>query len=146
MAATVSSRIEKTPGFCGGKARVSGTRIPVWLLVAYRKSGRSDARLLEFYPHLTAADLEAAWDYYHHNANEVERDIWYNDTAGNVPEGTPPPAWVVVAGLRLGIAEDELREAFDPPLPPQAVGEAWAEYWRNRANVELDIARHRNAG
>lgn len=146
MSAVGHPGIEKTPDVCFGKARIRNTRIPVFLLVQHRKTGATDERLIEYYPHLTAADLQAAWDYYQHNANEVERSIWYNDVAGNIPEGTPPPAWVIVSGLQLGIPEDEVRDAFDPPLPPQAIGDAWAEYWRNRTNVERDIARHRQAG
>jgi uncharacterized protein (DUF433 family) len=141
-----NSGIEKTPGVCGGRARIRNTRIPVWLLVFYRKTGATDERQIEYYPHLTSTELEAAWDYYQHNANEVEQAIWYNDAAGNVPERTPPPAWVIVSGLQLGIPEDEICDAFDPPLSPRAVSDAWAEYWRNRADVERDIARSRQAG
>jgi uncharacterized protein (DUF433 family) len=116
------------------------------MLVLYLNRVTTNFRLLEYYPHLTAADLEAAWDYYQHNANEIERAIWYNDAAGNVPEGLTPPAWVVVSALQMGIPENEICDAFDPPLAPQAITEAWAEYWQNRANVERDIARYRQAG
>ena len=34
-----SPGISKTPGMCGGAARITGTRIPVWTLVEYRKLG-----------------------------------------------------------------------------------------------------------
>lgn len=63
-----------------------------------------------------------------------------------MPEGAPPPAWVIISGLQLGIPEDEVRDSFDPPLAPQAIDDAWAEYCRNRADVERDIARYRQAG
>src|SRR5207245_2724666 len=56
---TTSTRIQKTPGVCGGDARIGDTRIPVWLLVLARKQGQSDAHLLDGYPSLTAADLDA---------------------------------------------------------------------------------------
>jgi uncharacterized protein (DUF433 family) len=146
MATVLTPRIEKTPGVCGGEARIAGTRIPVWLLVQYRKSGVTDKRLLEFYPHLTAADLEACWDYYQHHTNELEQSLWLNDTAANVPAGTPPRAWVIVSGLLLGVPEATVREAFDPPLTADDVAAAWAKYWTNPAGVEEDIARHRRAG
>jgi uncharacterized protein (DUF433 family) len=42
---------------CGGNASIAKTRIPVWLMGSYRRQGSSDAELLDFYPHLNAADL-----------------------------------------------------------------------------------------
>jgi uncharacterized protein (DUF433 family) len=59
----VELMIEKTDGVCGGSARISNTRIPVWLLVAYRLIDRSDAQLLEFFPDLNQADskLVCVW-------------------------------------------------------------------------------------
>lgn len=66
--------IEKTPDVCGGIARVGGTRIPVWLLVAYRRDGLTDRQLLEAYPDLTLASLSAAWWYYAEHRDEVESD------------------------------------------------------------------------
>ena len=73
--------IEKTPGVVGGDARISGTRIPVWLLVNYRRLGASDAHILEGYPHLSAADLVNAWAYADANPNEVEAAIRENEEA-----------------------------------------------------------------
>jgi uncharacterized protein (DUF433 family) len=67
--------IQKTPGVCGGDACIRTTRIPVWLLVGYRKDGLSDAELLEAYPSLTLADLSAAWWYYAENRAEIEQAI-----------------------------------------------------------------------
>ncbi|MBP5975185.1 DUF433 domain-containing protein [Brasilonema sp. CT11] len=55
--------IEKTPGVCGGDACISGTRIPVWVLVNARNLGVSEAQLLKDYPTLSATDLANAWVY-----------------------------------------------------------------------------------
>jgi uncharacterized protein (DUF433 family) len=46
--------IVKTPGVCGGAARVDGTPIPVWQLVEERDLGASEARLLNSYRTLMA--------------------------------------------------------------------------------------------
>ena len=46
--------IESTPGVCGGEPRVSGTRIPVWVLEQARRLGATDADLLRSYPVLGA--------------------------------------------------------------------------------------------
>jgi uncharacterized protein (DUF433 family) len=73
VSTVAESTIERTPGVCGGDARVRNTRIPVWLLVGYRKDGVSDARLLELYPTLTLGDLSAAWWYYAEHRDEIEQ-------------------------------------------------------------------------
>jgi uncharacterized protein (DUF433 family) len=74
-----TDRITKTPGVCGGDACVRGHRIPVWVLVVYRRLGKSDANLLRDYSSLTPADLKAAWEYAAANAEEIDRAIWENE-------------------------------------------------------------------
>lgn len=71
--------IEKTPGVCGGSARVAGTRIAVWLLVEMRREGWSESQFLENYPTLDAFDLQHAWDYFAAEPTEIERDIHENE-------------------------------------------------------------------
>jgi uncharacterized protein (DUF433 family) len=74
-------RISKTPGVCGGDACIRKTRIPVWTLVEYRSLGSSDQELLEIYPGLTPPDIQAAWEYYESNRDEIETAIRENDEA-----------------------------------------------------------------
>lgn len=81
MSAVLESTIEKTPGVCGGEARIRSTRIPVWLLVAFRQDGATDHFLLESYPSLTPSDLSAAWWYYVENREEIDRVIKQQDEA-----------------------------------------------------------------
>ncbi len=71
--------IEKTPGICGGSARVSGTRIPVWSLVQAREMGYTDERLLYEYPTLRASDLKNVWDYFEAHAEEISAQIQDNE-------------------------------------------------------------------
>ncbi|CBN57261.1 MULTISPECIES: DUF433 domain-containing protein [Kamptonema] len=81
---TVSSGslgIKKTPGVCGGDACIGNTRIPVWVLVGYRRLGCSDAELLKCYPHLAAADLVNAWAYADAYPEEIETAIRENEEA-----------------------------------------------------------------
>ena len=73
--------IEKTPDVCGGDARISKTRIPVWVLVGWRSQGSSDAELLNFYPHLSASDLVNAWAYADAHPTEIEEAIRKNEEA-----------------------------------------------------------------
>jgi type III restriction enzyme len=77
-------RIKKTSGVCGGDACIGDTRIPVWTLVGLRQQGVSDRDLLQDYPTLTPADLEAAWQYLAAHRAEVEAAIREND---EVPHG-----------------------------------------------------------
>ena len=69
------SCIQKTPGVVGGDACIRHTRIPVWLLVEWRRLGVSDSDLLDDYPYLTTADLATAWEYYQRNQAEIEEAI-----------------------------------------------------------------------
>ena len=71
--------IEKTPNVCGGRARIVRTRIPVWILVAYKKDGLSDATLLDAYPTFIPQDLIHAWAYYAANKEEIDQDIFENN-------------------------------------------------------------------
>src|SRR3954452_24753527 len=116
MAAGEAASIRKTPDVCGGDACIRATLIPVWLLVLHRKLGLSDEDVLQNYPTLMQADLDAAWDYYRDNPVEIEQTIWRPDIAANGPDGQPPPAWVLVAGRLLGLSDDEIRNEFDPPV------------------------------
>lgn len=143
MSTGTLSFIEKTPGVCGGDARVRNTRIPVWLLVVARKAGGTDDALLEDYPTLAAADLDAVWDYYRENTLEIEQTIWKADIAANVPDGSPPPAWVLVAGLRTGLSAEEVRNEFDPPVSADALDNAWREYRTDPAVIDRQIAHYR---
>lgn len=74
-----SPGIEKTPGICGGSARIAQTRIPVWTLEQYRRLGMSEAELLGIYPSLRAEDLANAWDYVREHTAEIDEDIRQNE-------------------------------------------------------------------
>ena len=71
--------IEKTPGVCGGDARIANTRIPVWVVVQARNLGSSERDLLEDYPTLSASDLVNAWAYAASHQNEVDQAIQDNN-------------------------------------------------------------------
>lgn len=78
---TTTDRITKTPGVCGGRACVRGTRLTVWGLVEWRRLGKSGAWILANYPTLTRADLQAAWEYAADHPAEIEEDIRTNREA-----------------------------------------------------------------
>jgi len=73
--------IRKTPGVVGGDACIRRTRIAVWMLMEMKRDGASDMEILSDYPHLTLADLAAAWDYYSVNKEEIDETILANEAA-----------------------------------------------------------------
>jgi uncharacterized protein (DUF433 family) len=84
-AATRATWISKKPNRCGGDACIRESRIPVWVLVNYRRLGGSDADLLRDYPSLTPADLEAAWVYSAAHKEEIDRAIRENEEGEEGP-------------------------------------------------------------
>jgi uncharacterized protein (DUF433 family) len=80
-----SSPITRQPDRSGGDACIRESRIPVWVLVNYRRLGGSDAELLRDYPSLTAADLEAAWQYAAAHGEEIDQAIRENEEGEEGP-------------------------------------------------------------
>ena len=96
MPATETRTVIRYPGICFGRAHVDGTRIPLWILIAHQRSGMSNRDLLANYPPLTTEALDAAWEYYRRHPLEIDRDIWYQDIAGNVMPDRPVPTTVII--------------------------------------------------
>ena len=72
--------IFSTPGVAGGVACGGQSRIPVWLLEAFRRDGLIDAQLLEAYPGLTRTDLANAWAYVATHRDEIDQHIRENES------------------------------------------------------------------
>lgn len=58
-----TQRIEINPKVMLGKPVIRGTRIPVELILRKLSEGASEADLLDAYPRLTRADIQAALSY-----------------------------------------------------------------------------------
>lgn len=71
--------ISKTPGVCGGRACIEGTRMPVWSLVNHRLLGFTEWEILYNFPSITPQDLKNAWVYYNKNQAEINKDIQENE-------------------------------------------------------------------
>ncbi|HEY7330578.1 MAG TPA: DUF433 domain-containing protein [Gemmataceae bacterium] len=76
---TDSSWISKRPNFQGGDACIRNSRIPVWCIVNYRRLGATDEVILQAYPTLTPADLEAAFSYAAAHVEEIDTTIRENE-------------------------------------------------------------------
>ena len=67
--------ITRTPGVCGGRPIVRGTRVPVQIIAGYHKLGMSVDNILAGLPHLTPAQVFDALSYYHDHQAEIEAEI-----------------------------------------------------------------------
>jgi len=72
---TEHPHITATPGICGGRPAVKGTRIPVKTLVRYYQNNPDAKEVLAGFPHLTVAQLYDALSYYHDHQAEIDADM-----------------------------------------------------------------------
>lgn len=64
MPATLDAHIETSPGTCGGRPRIAGTRIRVQDIYAWHDlHGRSADEIVARFPQLTLGDVHAALAY-----------------------------------------------------------------------------------
>ncbi len=70
-----------TPRTCGGRARLSGTRITVWVLESLRRQGASVSDILRKFPALKSGQVRSAWKYADEHADEIEEDIRDHEAA-----------------------------------------------------------------
>ena len=76
---TVPIPIAATPSVQGGVACVANTRIPVFVLVNWKKLGWSDSEILDAYPGLGQVELDAVWSYYSGHQSEIDAAIDANE-------------------------------------------------------------------
>ncbi len=107
----LADMIVKTPGTCGGRARIAGTRIKVEHVYNWvERQGMTPAEVVKEYPHLTMAQVHAALAYYWSHQDEIERDIaeWERLVADLKAKAGPSK-----------IAEMAAPHGEDDPLPPR---------------------------
>lgn len=91
MENVLAQHIEKTPGICGGKARIAGHSIRVMDIVVWHEMrGRCPEEIIEMFPGITLADVHAALAYYFDNREEIEADFrrdeeWAEWLKANIP-------------------------------------------------------------
>jgi uncharacterized protein (DUF433 family) len=130
--------VTQSPGICGGRPIIRGTRIPVKAIVGYHKLGMSADEILTGLPHLTPAQVYEALSYYYDHAAEIERELEEDQIAARLigRHGFP-------IGRRLGELEAVLKSlpalnaseaasfagdiaAARAQLPQEASGDPWA--------------------
>jgi uncharacterized protein (DUF433 family) len=71
-----AERIVKTPGTCGGRARIAGHRIRVSDIVTWHEhQGMSPDEIVAQFPSLTLAEIHTALAYYFDHIEEIRTEM-----------------------------------------------------------------------
>jgi uncharacterized protein (DUF433 family) len=101
--------IEVTPGVCGGKPRIAGTRIRVQdIYVWHELHGQSADEIVSNFSQLTLADVHAALSYYFDHRDEIQRQMKADDAFVEAMKQKHP------SKLQ---AKPKARNAADPSIP-----------------------------
>jgi uncharacterized protein (DUF433 family) len=103
--------IVKTPGTCGGQARIARTRIKVKHVYTWvERMGMTPAEVVAEYTHLTLAQVDAALAYYWSHQDEIQQDIANEETLAAELKAKAGPS-----PLQERLAQ---HDAEDDPLSP----------------------------
>ena len=72
--------VTKSEGVCGGRARLVGTRIPVWVIAVLARQGGSLEEIQRAYPSLSSDDVAVALAYANAFPEEIQTDICDQET------------------------------------------------------------------
>jgi uncharacterized protein (DUF433 family) len=73
---TEKHQIVSTPGTCGGKPRIAGTRIRVQdVAIWYEEQRRTPEEIVAEFPQLTPADVYAVLAYYFQHYDEIKQQM-----------------------------------------------------------------------
>ena len=71
-----NERIVKTPGTCGGRARIAGHRVLVQdIVIWYEHQGKTPDEIVSYIPSITLADVHTALAYYFDYVQEIQDEI-----------------------------------------------------------------------
>jgi len=76
IASSLVEHIVRTPGICGGKPRIAGSRLRVQDIVVWHEGhGLSPDEIVSQFPGITLADVYAALAYYHDHREAIRQDM-----------------------------------------------------------------------
>lgn len=78
MQQTEHPHIVRSPGICGGRPIIKGTRISVRDVAQLYKAGDLVEEIVQSYPHLSAAAVYDAISYYLDHQAEIEQEMIEN--------------------------------------------------------------------
>jgi uncharacterized protein (DUF433 family) len=89
MSTLLDSMLVRTPGVCGGRMRIDGTRITVHRIAVLYKQGQNAEEIAQTYPHLSLSQVYAALAFYHANRDEVEAELSADDAEYDALKSQP---------------------------------------------------------
>lgn len=104
---TTIAHILSTPGVCGGKPCVAGTRIRVQdIMIWHEMQGLSPEEIVTEFPQLSLADVHAALAYYHDHREAIQRQMRdAEDLVNAMRAGNPSPLRQKLSGTEAGDAQ-----------------------------------------
>jgi uncharacterized protein (DUF433 family) len=75
MPLALDPMLARSPGVCGGRIRIDGTRITVHRIAVLHSEGQSADDIVATYPHLRLSQVYAALAYYHANKHEIDAEL-----------------------------------------------------------------------
>ena len=72
---TEHPHIVRTPGFCGGRPRIDGTRISVTTIVQFLRESTSAEGIVSALPNLSLAAVHDAISYYYDHQAEIDGEL-----------------------------------------------------------------------
>jgi uncharacterized protein (DUF433 family) len=79
MSIAPDTMLVKTPGVCGGRLRIDGTRITVNQIAVMFRKGHSAEEIASAYRHLSLSQVYAALAYYLANRSEIDAELAKED-------------------------------------------------------------------
>ncbi|MFV1969000.1 MAG: DUF433 domain-containing protein [Pirellulaceae bacterium] len=81
MPTVLKTSLVRTPGICGGRLRIDGTRMTVNQIVTLHKQGLSAEQIVTQYPQRTLSEIYAVFAWYYANKSAFDKELAAEATA-----------------------------------------------------------------
>jgi len=75
MPTVLETTLVRTPGLCGGRLRIDGTRMTVNQVVALHQQGMHVREIVAQYPQRTMAEIHTVLAWYYANKEEFDKEL-----------------------------------------------------------------------
>ena len=75
MPTAIETNLIRTPGVCGGRLRIDGTRMTVNQIVTLHNEGQSAEGIVEQYPQRTLSEIYAVLAWYYAHKADFDREL-----------------------------------------------------------------------
>ncbi len=75
MPTVLETNLVRTPGICGGRLRIDGTRMTVNQIVTLHNHGLNAEQIVEQYPQRTLSEISTVLAWYHANRDSFDKEL-----------------------------------------------------------------------